>query len=242
MQPFILAEAKMKEIEQTIGYTFKDKELLKEALTHTSHSNESRKSRIKSRSKITKDNERLEFLGDSVLNLSITTFLFNQKKSLTEGELSRMRSTIFCEKSLRMAADSFGLHKYILLGKGEELTGGRNRNSIIADAMEALMGAIYLDAGFAEADRFILKYMGEVIELAIDGKLFKDYKTQYQELVQKSSEVKIEYKVLEEKGPDHNKTFVVGLYLNGKEISTGEGSNKKEAEQNAAREALSFEK
>ena len=104
------------------------------------------------------------------------------------------------------------------------------------------MGAIYLDAGFAEADRFILKYMGEVIELAIDGKLFKDYKTQYQELVQKSSEVKIEYKVLEEKGPDHNKTFVVGLYLNGKEISTGEGSNKKEAEQNAAREALSFEK
>ena len=124
MQPFILAEAKMKEIEQTIGYTFKDKELLKEALTHTSHSNESRKSRIKSRSKITKDNERLEFLGDSVLNLSITTFLFKQKKSLTEGELSRMRSTIVCEKSLRMAADSFGLHKYILLGKGEELTGG----------------------------------------------------------------------------------------------------------------------
>lgn len=230
----------MKELEKNIGYEFKNKKLLKEALTHTSYSNETRKrkGRGKIEAKDARDNERLEFLGDSVLNLSISTFLFQKKKDLTEGELSRMRSTIVCEKSLKLAADSFGLNRYILLGKGEEQTGGRKRDSIIADAMEALIGAIYLDAGFVEADRFILQYMGEIISLALEGKLFKDYKTQYQEKVQRGKEAKIEYLVVGEKGPDHNKLFQVALKLNGQEVSRGEGRNKKEAEQNAAKEAL----
>ncbi len=229
-------------LEHNIGYKFKKQELLREALTHTSYSNENRKSRTKSTAKDSMDNERLEFLGDSVLNLSITTFLFKKNKNLAEGDLSRIRSTIVCEKSLRLAADSIGLSKYILLGKGEEQTGGRNRDSIISDAMEALIGAIYLDSGFAEADRFILKYMDEITNLAIEGKLFKDYKTQYQEMAQKINEAKIEYRVVEEKGPDHNKTFVVALLLNGLEVSRGEGRSKKEAEQNAAKEAMIGEK
>ena len=228
----------MKELEKHIGYEFQDKDLLKEALTHTSYSNESRKKKNKSSERPLRDNERLEFLGDSVLNLSITTYLYSKMKGLSEGDLSRMRSTIVCERSLRLAGDSFGLNRFILLGKGEEQTGGRNRDSIIADAMEALIGAIYLDAGFAEADSFILHFMADIIDLALKGKLFKDYKTQYQELAQKVSEAKIEYRVIEEKGPDHNKTFLVELLLNGARIATGEGRNKKEAEQNAAKEAL----
>lgn len=240
MQPFILEEEKMKELEKNIGYTFTDKNLMTEALTHTSYSNE--KKRNKSKNKGSQDNERLEFLGDSVLNLSITTFLFKNQPSLTEGELSRLRSTIVCEKSLRQAADTFKLGDFVFLGKGEEQTGGRNRDSNIADAMEALMGAIYLDAGFEEANKFILKYMGPIIELAVQGKLYGDYKTQFQEAVQKQGESKIEYKVVGESGPDHNKTFSVELLVNEKRVSVGEGHSKKEAEQSAAKEALNIER
>lgn len=239
MQPFILEEERMKALEQNIGYIFKNKDLINEALTHTSYSNE--KKRNQPKNKISKNNERLEFLGDSVLNLAVTTFLFGRLGNFTEGELSRLRSTIVCEKSLRQAADTFGLGQFILLGKGEEQTGGRSRESIIADAMEALIGAIYLDAGFEEANKFILKYMGSIIELAIEGKLFMDYKTQFQEVVQRQSDIKIEYKVIGESGPDHNKIFSVELLLNGARVSVGEGRSKKEAEQNAAKGALEIE-
>lgn len=227
---------KMSKLEQNIGYTFANKNLIVEALTHTSYSNENK--RKKNKTKEVRDNERLEFLGDSVLNLSITTFLFNRQKNLTEGELSRLRSTIVCEKSLRQAADTFSLGEHILLGKGEEQTGGRNRDSIISDAMEALIGAIYLDAGYEEANKFILKHMGSIIELAVKGRLFMDYKTQFQEVAQKQGNAKIEYKVIGEKGPDHNKIFIVELLLNEENIAKGEGRSKKEAEQNAAKEAL----
>ena len=227
-------------LEQQIGYTFKDKELLRTALTHTSYANEHRTNKnSKSR---TKNNERLEFLGDSVLNLIITTYLFKALGRVSEGEMSRIRSTIVCEKSLRNAAEGFDLKKYLLLGKGEEQTGGRNRDSIIADAMEALIGAIYLDSGLESAESFIKKVMMKIIDLALEGKLFKDYKTQYQEMVQRHSDAKIEYLVIREQGPDHNKIFTVKLLLNGEFISMGEGRNKKEAEQNAAREAIGIEK
>lgn len=227
-------------LEQQIGYTFKDKELLRTALTHTSYANEHRMNKnSKSR---TKNNERLEFLGDSVLNLIITTYLFKALGRVSEGEMSRIRSTIVCEKSLRNAAEVFDLKNYLLLGKGEEQTGGRNRDSIIADAMEALIGAIYLDSGLESAENFIKKMMTKIIDLALEGKLFKDYKTQYQEMVQRHSDAKIEYLVIREQGPDHNKIFTVKLLLNGEFVSMGEGRNKKEAEQNAAREAIGIEK
>lgn len=239
MQPFILKEEKMNRLEENIGYHFKNKDLIKEALTHTSYSNEKRRSQ--SKNKNSKNNERLEFLGDSVLSLAVTSFLFERLGNFTEGDLSRLRSTIVCEKSLKKAADTFDLGQAIYLGKGEEQTGGRQRESIIADAMEALIGAIYLDAGFEEANRFILKHMGPIIELAIQGKLFMDYKTQFQEFAQQQSDTTIEYKVIGESGPDHNKTFRVVLLLNQKQIAIGEGRSKKEAEQNAAKGALGIE-
>lgn len=221
------------QLEEKIHYRFHNKQLLHEALTHTSYANEHRANR-------TGHNERLEFLGDSVLNLVITTYLFKKLKNVSEGEMSRIRSTIVCEKSLRMSADTFGLNHFILLGKGEEQTGGRDRDSIIADAMEALIGAIYVDSGIESAESFIMEYMTETIRLGAQGLLFKDYKTQYQELVQKHTDAKIEYHVIEEKGPDHKKVFTVELMVDGEAISTGTGRNKKEAEQSAAKEAIAI--
>lgn len=229
-------------LEKQIGYKFNNKALALEALTHTSYANEHRKNKKNQKiSRSTKNNERLEFLGDSVLNLVITTYLFETLRGVSEGDMSRIRSTIVCEKSLRVSADGFDLSQFLLLGKGEELTGGRQRDSIIADAMEALIGAIYLDSDIKEANLFIMKYMKKIIAPAVEGKLFKDYKTQYQEIIQKKRDAKIEYHVVAEKGPDHNKVFTVQLSLDGRIISFGEGKNKKEAEQNAAREAMAVE-
>lgn len=228
------------ELEKRIGYIFKNKFLLNEALTHTSYANDHKISKSRSKKNIN-DNERLEFLGDSVLHLVTTTFLFEKMKNTSEGELSRIRATIVCEKSLRIVADTISLNKYLLLGKGEELTGGRNRDSIISDAMEALIGAIYLDAGFETAKEFIEKNMKTLMNLGIQGKLFSDYKTQFQEIIQKNKDGKILYRVADEKGPDHQKLFTVELLLNEKVISVGVGRSKKEAEQNAAKGAI-FEK
>lgn len=223
---------KVKDLEEKIQYFFKNKTLLVESLTHTSYSNENKVS----------SNERLEFLGDSVLSLIISTYLFEKLGDKKEGQLSRIRATIVCEKALRLASDKFALNKYISLGKGEESTGGRNRDSIIADCMEALIGAIYLDSNLECAKEFIFKFMDSIIQDAIKGNLFKDYKTQFQEIAQKNKGVKIKYIVSNEKGPDHNKEFEVMLYLDDKYISKGIGRSKKEAEQNAAKEALQLEK
>ena len=222
---------KLNELQSRIGYDFNDIELLKTALTHTSYANEHKRRMIK-------HNERLEFLGDSVLSLIIPTYLFNYLSSITEGELSRIRSTIVCENSHKMSGDQFDLSHYIYMGRGEEQTGGRNRSSIVSDAMEALIASIYLDSGYESAERFVLSQMKDIIDKAIEGKLFKDYKTQYQEMIQKKSNSKIEYVVISEEGPDHQKTFTVGLMLNDRNVSTGEGRSKKAAEQKAAEIAL----
>lgn len=221
----------IKKLQENIGYEFKDESFLKNALIHTSFANENKKKKIK-------HNERLEFLGDSVLGLTITTYLYSNLQKISEGEMSRIRSTIVCENSLRLAADKLELSQYIYMGKGEEQTGGRQRSSIIADAMEALFAAIYLDAGFERASEFVLFSMKEIIDSAVSGKLFKDYKTQLQESMQKKSQVKIEYIVIAEEGPDHQKQFTINLMVDGNKISQGEGKSKKEAEQSAAKVAL----
>ncbi len=222
---------KLIELQNKIGYTFNDVELLKIALTHTSYANEHKK-------KMIKHNERLEFLGDSVLSLIITTYLFKNLSNIPEGELSRIRSTIVCENSLKLSGDEFNLSQYIYMGKGEEQTGGRGRSSIVSDAMEALIASIYLDSGYENAEIFVLRQMADIIEKAIQGKLFKDYKTQYQEVIQKQSNAKIEYIVVSEEGPDHQKVFTVSLLLNDTVVSTGKGRSKKVAEQKAAEIAL----
>lgn len=222
---------KLTELQEKIGYHFRDIELLKIALTHTSYANEHKK-------KMVKHNERLEFLGDSVLSLIITTYLFKNLSNITEGELSRIRSTIVCENSLKTSGDEFDLSQYIYMGKGEEQTGGRGRSSIVSDAMEALIASIYLDSGYENAENFVLSQMKYIIDKAIEGKLFTDYKTQYQEMIQKKSNSKIEYIVISEDGPDHQKTFTVSLMLNDKNVTIGKGRSKKTAEQNAAELAL----
>lgn len=222
---------KLIELQKKIGYMFIDIELLKIALTHTSYANEHKK-------KMIKHNERLEFLGDSVLSLIITTYLFKNLSNIPEGELSRIRSTIVCENSLKLSGDEFNLSQYIYMGKGEEQTGGRGRSSIVSDAMEALIASIYLDSGYENAEIFVLRQMEDIIQKAIQGKLFKDYKTQYQEVIQKKSNAKIEYVVVSEEGPDHQKIFTVSLLLNDTVVSTGKGRSKKVAEQKAAEIAL----
>lgn len=222
---------KLIELQNKIGYTFIDIELLKIALTHTSYANEHKK-------KMIKHNERLEFLGDSVLSLIITTYLFKNLSNIPEGELSRIRSTIVCENSLKLSGDEFNLSQYIYMGKGEEQTGGRGRSSIVSDAMEALIASIYLDSGYENAEIFVLRQMDDIIQKAIQGKLFKDYKTQYQEVIQKKSNARIEYVVVSEEGPDHQKIFTVSLLLNDTVVSTGKGRSKKVAEQKAAEIAL----
>lgn len=221
----------LSELESIIGYTFKNKQNLVLALTHSSFANESKNERIKS-------NERLEFLGDAVLNIIISENIFMEHSGLSEGEMTKARSNIVCEPSLAKYANDIGIGKYLLLGKGEELTGGRTRVSILSDAFEALIGSIYIDGGIAEAKRFVYEKMKELIEGSINGIVFMDYKTQLQEIVQKNSDQKISYEIVEEKGPDHNKLFVIQVKVADKVMGLGKGRSKKEAEQNAAKSAL----
>lgn len=219
------------ELQNKIDYQFQDANFLKEALTHSSYSNEFKK--IKN-----KNNERLEFLGDSILGLIISNYLFRLKKDLPEGELTKIRAAIVCEKSLKEVAKYIGLGEFLYLGKGEESTGGRTRDSILADATEALIAAIYLDGGFKKATDFVLINMEEIIQQAIQGKIMRDYKTQLQELIQKDNKENISYKLAEQLGPDHDKTFKMNVFVGEEIIGTGIGKSKKEAEQKAARDAL----
>lgn len=218
-------------LEAFIGYEFINKDLLTEALTHSSFANEKK---IKSN----KYNERLEFLGDSVLGLIISEYLFRNYPELPEGKLTKIRAKIVCEPSLADCAKSIDLGNYLKLGKGEESTGGRNRTSILADAFEALIGSIYLDGGMENARKFIMKIMRKTIEDAICGKIFIDYKTRLQEILQADSTNKITYEIVDEIGPDHNKTFYTQVKNNNRIIGYGNGKNKKESEQNAAKMAL----
>lgn len=214
-------------LEAQIGYVFHNKDLVRQAMTHSSYANERKINKIK-------DYERVEFLGDAVLELVASEFLYGKHEEMPEGMLSRTRAAMVCEPSLAACAKEFGLERYILLGKGEEMTGGRSRDSIISDVMEALIGAIYLDGGFERAKSFIYRFIFEDME---HKALFYDAKSILQEEVQKNGG-DVRYVLTGESGPEHDKTFFVEVYQGDKLLGRGSGHNKKKAEQQAAYEAL----
>ena len=221
-------EKKLKALEARIGYEFKNRNLLILALTHSSYANEKRWDK-------TRCNERLEFLGDAVLELVSSNFLYHQYPDMPEGEMTKLRASLVCEPTLAYCAEQIGLGGYLLLGKGEDATGGRTRNSVVSDAMEALIGAIYLDGGFSCAKEFILNYVLNDME---HKKLFYDSKTILQEMVQARGTELLSYELLKEEGPDHNKTFEVAALIGEREVSRGAGRTKKAAEQMAAYQAI----
>ncbi len=216
------------ELEEKAGYVFRDFSLLVNAMRHSSYCNEHHMSRQLS-------NERLEFLGDAVLETVSSDFLYRNYPDLSEGELSRLRASLVCEPTLAYDARALSLGDFLLLGNGEEATGGRNRDSVISDACEALIGAIFLDGGFEAAKKFILAFIMDDVE---HKQLFNDSKTALQELVQKTDEEGPVYTLVEESGPDHNKSFTVRVTVKGSVLGQGTGRTKKAAEQNAAYEAI----
>lgn len=218
----------MKNLESNINYTFKNRKLLTQALTHSSCANDGRK---------VLNNERLEFLGDSVLSIIVSKHLFLNYPEMPEGELSKIRASLVCEKSLFQFGEKIELGKKIILGKGEEVTGGRERPSIVSDAFEALIAAIYIDSGIEKAEKFVLSFLPESLE-NYNTIIFNDYKTSLQEIIQQNKQEKIEYVLMLETGPDHDKTFEVEVRLNSNVIGKGVGKSKKQAEKNAAKEAL----
>lgn len=221
----------LKEYQKVIGYTFKDLELLNRALIHTSYANENNLPHFKS-------NQRLEFLGDAVLDLIISEFIYKEYPDFPEGELTKIRANVVCESTLVKIALQLGLGNYIFLGRGEESTGGKERPSILADALEALIGAIYLDGGLQEARAFIMKqFYDEVVDTA-EKQNYRDYKTALQELIQKDYSDRLYYEVISESGPDHDKVFTVQVKLKNNILGRGTGKSKKEAEQIAAKAAL----
>ncbi len=219
----------MKTLEEVLGYTFQDKGLLEKALTHSSYANENRAAGAES-------NERLEFLGDSVLGMVTAEHLFRTHPHLPEGELTRTRAALVCEGSLYQVAKVWNLGRYLRLGRGEESGGGRERTSILADAVEAVLAAMYLDGGIAVAAKAIHRFIlsGEQRAEAAN----RDYKTALQELIQRESGQSLLYRLVGEEGPDHAKTFRVEVDLNGTTVGAGAGHSKKEAEQAAARAAI----
>ena len=218
----------LESLENTIGYRFRNKKLLEQAMTHSSYANEKRLGK-------TGCNERLEFLGDAVLELVSSEFLYGRYPSIPEGELTKKRAAMVCEPSLAFCAREFVLPEYLLLGKGEEQTGGRDRDSIVSDATEALIGAIYLDGGFEAARRFIRLFILKDME---NKQIFKDSKTSLQEIVQEIGSRTLEYHLVKEEGPDHDKRFTVQVTVNGRVLGEGTGHTKKAAEQAAASEAV----
>ena len=219
-------------IEEKLNYKFKNVELLKNALIHSSYANEHQ-------SKDIKNNERLEFLGDSVINLIVSDYIYKKHPNGTEGELSKIRASTVCEAALAYMARNLCLGTYIFLGKGEEMSGGSNRESILADGFEALIGAIYLDSDIETVrDIIINKIEEQIFENYNIDSLLRDYKTELQEKIQTNKNVIIEYKIYKEEGPDHDKTFYTKVYSNNIEIGKGMGKNKKESEQMAAKIAL----
>ena len=216
------------ELEEIIGYTFKQKGLLRQALTHSSFANEKHMKKLS-------DNERLEFLGDAVLEVVSSEFLFANYPKLPEGDLTKLRASIVCEPTLALCTREIQLGKFLYLGKGENLTGGRERKSILSDALEAVIGAIYLDGGFEPARIFIQRFILTDIE---HKKLFYDSKTILQEVVQGNYEESLHYELLAEEGPDHDKSFRVAARIGDRLIGEGSGRTKKAAEQEAAYQAL----
>ena len=220
------------ELQDKIGYEFKQEKLLRQALTHSSFANEKH---LRKHS----DNERLEFLGDAVLEIVSSDFLYKAYPDKSEGDLTKLRASLVCEPTLAICTREMELGKYLFLGKGENLTGGRNRNSILSDALEAVIGAIYLDGGFANAKEFVLKYVLNDME---HKKLFFDSKTIFQEMVQGNIPGEISYHPLGESGPDHDKQFTVSVQVNGQVVGNGTGHTKKAAEQAAAYQAIQEKK
>jgi len=218
----------VQQIEQKIGYNFKDKKLLRTALTHSSYANELHRG---------ENNERLEFLGDAVLSIVVADYIFHLYSDKKEGELTKLRASLVCESTLAGYARQLGLGGKLLLGRGEQHSGGADRPSILADAFEALIAAIYLDGGMEEARRFVLSFTKKEIEHPAVRRT-ADYKTTLQEIVQQNEGERLEYVLVGESGPDHNKHFVVEVHLNSNVIGKGGGRSKKEAEQQAARAAL----
>lgn len=214
------------EFEEKLGYSFKDESLLELALTHSSYANEN---------KLKKNNERFEFLGDSVLGFVTAEYLFTEFKNRPEGEMTKLRAAVVCEKSLFKFAEQIDLGKYIFLGRGEDSTGGRNRPSVVSDAFEAVVAAIYLDGGMEAVKPYILRFIKEAVKRETS---FKDNKSLLQEEIQKVKGNSLLYEEIGSEGPDHDKTFVFRVKLNGEVIGEGKGKSKKEAEQNAAGIAL----
>ncbi|MEG2221366.1 MAG: ribonuclease III [Oscillospiraceae bacterium] len=221
----------MKNLEDKLGYTFQNRAFLDEALQHSSFANEHRGAGMKS-------NERLEFLGDSVLGFVTAEFLFARHPDLPEGDLTRLRAALVCEDSLHEVAQSLELGDHLQLGRGEEAGGGRTRTSILADATEAVFAAVYLDGGIMAASSLIHRVLLDCEEEEVVEEKRRDYKTTLQELVQRKAEQVLTYRMADEQGPDHDKTFVAEVLLNGEPVGIGEGHSKKEAEQSAARAAL----
>ena len=224
------------ELEKRIGYTFKNKSLLKEAMTHSSYSNEQ-----KLRHNVCPCNERLEFLGDSVLSISASRYLFGEYENRDEGVMTKLRSEIVCERALAAFAHQIGLGDYLLLGVGEEKNGGRSSKSILSDAFEALLAAIYLDDGengLESAASFVLPFLKEEVARIEKKGNGHDYKTQLQQFIQQDSSAKLEYVTVDESGPDHAKIFTVEARMGSNIIGRGKGKTKREAESMAAREAL----
>ncbi len=223
-------ESKLNEFEDIIGYKFKNQKLLFEALSHSSYANEMKKSHLRS-------NERLEFLGDSVLSIVVSDYLYRHFKHLPEGELTRVRASLVCEKALFEFSDQIRLSDFILLGKGEMRSQGNKRPSTVSDAFEAVIAAIYLDGGLEAAKDHIMRFMPDnIISKKKDSN--EDYKSILQEIIQRNPEENIEYRLVDESGPDHDKKFTVRVMLNSNVIGEGTGKSKKNAEQTAAKEAL----
>lgn len=219
----------LNELEFKLQISFKNQELLNTALTHSSYAKQK---------KNIKYYERLEFLGDSVLQISISDILFNRFKDKSEGELTKLRALIVCENSLYEIAKQWKLGEYILMSKGEELTGGRERVSILADCVEAIIAAIYLDSGFEKAKKFIERYFEDIILKAMNDKIVIDYKTKLQEVLQQNGDVSIVYNLAKFEGPPHRRKFFTQVIVNDKISGDGMGYSKKESQQAAAKEAL----
>ncbi|MCI8760571.1 MAG: ribonuclease III [Clostridia bacterium] len=218
----------MQKVEESIGYRFQDKNLLKKAFTHTSYAYENH----------LQSNEKLEFLGDSILEFISSKYLYENYPMLQEGEMTKVRATVVCEKSLYKVAIMHNFSDFLYLGKSERKTGGEKRPAILADSVEAVIAAIYLDGGISKAEKFIIESLKEEIEIATKHVGDRDYKTVLQEKLQQKGEVSIQYKILKEEGPDHNKSFEAQVSCNGKVLAKGKGKSKKEAHMNAAKKAL----
>ena len=221
----------LEEFERKIEYRFSDKDLLVLALTHSSYANEIKKGKHD-------NNERLEFLGDAVLDMVVSEYMYRHFPKMPEGELTKLRAAVVCEGSLAELSRKLGVGRCLLLGKGEESTGGRNRDSILADAFEAIIGAICIDGGMEAATKYIMGFMVDHIEHTKKNFRNLDAKTHLQEVIQKISKVPLKYAIVDEQGPDHNKVFVAEVTHDGRVLGKGSGRSKKEAEQNAANNAL----